>query len=180
MPITAAAPGNVSPPLLTVEAAQGEVIGYVPLVGADPGPQTTLLNPLVTPYVYVRTLAANGWMAELEPSRDNVYAYVLANWNAMAPCMDNWLRLDRPDQVHAFGPMLKKLTDPAYMESFRYMPVTRDMTEGERNLLYRFLDGPKPVAAAAPAGEGLLKSGFAAERSGVPAPATTPQIWTME
>jgi hypothetical protein len=56
--------------------------------------------------------------------------------------MDNWLDLNDPAQVHAFGPMLKKLTDPDNFELYRYMPVTRDMTDGERRLLWTFLDSP--------------------------------------
>jgi len=65
---------------------------------------------------------------------------VLANWNAMAPCMDNWLMLDNPAQVKAHAHVLKRLTDPANFESLRFMPVTRDMSMGQRALLYRFLD----------------------------------------
>jgi hypothetical protein len=44
--------------------------------------------------------------------------------------------------------VLRRLTDNANFEAFRFMPVTRDMTAGERALLYAFLDGT-PVAAAA-------------------------------
>ena len=60
----------------------------------------------------------------------------------MAPCMDNWLDLADPAQVHAFGAVLRKLTDPANFELYRYMPVVRDMTQGERTLLWAFLDSP--------------------------------------
>jgi hypothetical protein len=67
----------------------------------------------------------------------------------MAPCIDNWLRLNDPAQIKSFAPMLKKLTDPAAFENFRYMPVTRDLTAGARTLLYKFLDAPgiAPFAA---------------------------------
>ena len=49
--------------------------------------------------------------------------------------------------------MIQQLTDEAAFENFRFMPVTRDMTAGERTLLYNFLNGPapKPAVAAAPA-----------------------------
>ena len=52
--------------------------------------------------MYVRTLPADEATAKLAPTWDNVYTGVLANWNAMAPCMDNWLRLDKPAQVKAY------------------------------------------------------------------------------
>lgn len=100
------------------------------------------LDTQLTPYVYVRSIPADTETAALDPTWDNVYTHVLANWNAMAPCMDNWLRLDDPVQVHAYGKMLKQLTDPANFELFRFMPVTRDMTPGERTLLWNFLDAP--------------------------------------
>ncbi|MET1110173.1 MAG: hypothetical protein ABWX67_01455, partial [Allosphingosinicella sp.] len=87
-------------------------------------------------------------IGSLPPTWDNVYTGVLANWNAMAPCMDNWLNLADPAQVHAFGAVLKKLTDPGNFELYRYMPVTRDMTDGERTLLWNFLDSPLESAAA--------------------------------
>ena len=120
--------------------AGGAVQPYVFAAGAgDPPAQ---LDPQLTPYAYVRTLPADAKIAALPPTWANVYNLVLANWNAMAPCMDNWLRLDDEDQVRAYAPMLKRLTDPGYFEAFRYMPVTRDMTKGERSLLYAFLDGP--------------------------------------
>jgi hypothetical protein len=45
-------------------------------------------------------------------------------------------------QVRAKAALLKRLTDPANFESFLFMPVTRDMTRGERDLLYKFLDTP--------------------------------------
>jgi hypothetical protein len=52
--------------------------------------------------------------------------------------------------------MIKKLTDKAAFENYRYMPVTRDLTEGRRTLLYNFLDDVAPsvtsseTAAATP------------------------------
>ncbi|HEY6815426.1 MAG TPA: hypothetical protein VI168_07805, partial [Croceibacterium sp.] len=43
--------------------------------------------------------------------------------------------------------------DPANFESYRFMPVTRDLTVGQRQLLYNFLGGGGTIAleaAAAP------------------------------
>jgi hypothetical protein len=42
--------------------------------------------------------------------------------------MDNWLDLGSEAQVKAYGPLIKKLTDKANFEAFRYMPVTRDLS----------------------------------------------------
>lgn len=122
-------------------------VGYVPLIGADQPAPSIGLYPQVTTYAYVRTLPADEAVAALDPTWDHVYTLVLANWNAMAPCMDNWLDLHDPDQIRAFGPMIRRLTDPANLETFSYMPVTRDMTAGERALLYKFLDAPAPASA---------------------------------
>ena len=64
------------------------------------------------------------------------------------------LDLGNADQVKSFASTLHKLTDRANFEAFRYMPVTRDMTAGQRTLLYKFLDGTQPLleslAVAAP------------------------------
>jgi hypothetical protein len=140
--------------------AGGAVQPYV--FGAGPGSAPDQLDPQLTPYAYVRTLPADEDIAKKDPSWANTYNYVLANWNAMAPCMDNWLRLDDPDQVRAYKAVLMKLTDPGNFERYRYMPVTRDMTAGERTLLYAFLDSPPeahsaPLEAAAPRAQPPLR-----------------------
>ena len=129
-----------------VIGSQGQVNGFVFVPGADAVVPVSGIDPQVTTYMYARTLPDNG-LEQVPATWANVYNAVLINWYAMAPCMDNWLRLDDPAQVHAYGPMLKTLTDPANFEAFRYMPVVRDMTADSRRLLYRFLDGPAPGAA---------------------------------
>jgi hypothetical protein len=48
-----------------------------------------------------------------------VHAKVLANWEAMAPCMDNWLRLGDEAQVKAYGKLIKRLTDKRNFEAFQ-------------------------------------------------------------
>jgi hypothetical protein len=106
------------------------------------------VNPLVTTYMYIRSVPTDDKTGALDPTWDNVYRAVLSKWKAMAPCMDNWLDLGNEAQVLAYAPLLKKLTDPANFEAFRFMPVTRDMTVGERALLYNFLGGTQPAPRA--------------------------------
>lgn len=148
-------------------ASGGAVDCYLFTVGAGAA-QPATLDPQTTSYIYVRTLPADAGIGFMEPTWENVFTNVLSKWNAMAPCMDNWLWLNDPAQVHAYGGILKKLTDPGAFESYRYMPVVRDMTAGERTLLYAFLDAPldpdaKPFKAVlaearAGAGQGLPES----------------------
>jgi hypothetical protein len=114
---------------------------------SDPAPAQGI-DPQVHTYMYVRTLPADADVGALPPTWPNVYDKVLANWNAMAPCMDNWLMLDDQDRVKSYANVLKRLTDPANFENYRFMPVTRDMTAGERALLYKFLDAPDAATAA--------------------------------
>jgi hypothetical protein len=131
-----------------VPASGGAISALVPVVeGADPAPSQ--FDPQQYTYMYIRTLPADADVAALAPTWDNVFARVLANWAAMAPCMDNWLPLDDEASVKARAAMLKRLTDPARFEDFRFMPVTRDMSAGERTLLYNFLDAAAPAAMAA-------------------------------
>jgi hypothetical protein len=154
--VTSEDDGTIRFPIL---ASLGSIAAYV----ASPGPDFDLprggINTLNQTYMYVRILAADDATAQLPPTWENVYKNVLANWKAMAPCMDNWLDLANEAQVRSFGPMIKKLTDPAAFENFRYMPVTRDLTAGARTLLYNFLDA-KPqlltmMKTAAPVAEVL-------------------------
>ena len=145
----------------------GEGIARLPLPAADAGitayranfPQQPELRPSPSPdeikslldtYMYVRALPVSAAIAALPPTWPNVYKYVLSNWNAMAPCMDNWLRLDDPEQIRTHAAILKRLTDPNAFEHFRYMPITRDMTGAMRALLYAWLDSPKDVEAELP------------------------------
>jgi len=113
----------------------------------------------ITPYMYIRVLPADAATGALEPTWTNLYENVLINWHAMAPCMDNWLDLGNEAQVRRYAGALKALTDPAAFESFRFMPVVRDMTRGERSLLYSFLDSPAAKTASAE----ILRSAAAEE-----------------
>jgi hypothetical protein len=130
-------------------AGEGAIVQYGFAVGT--GAPEPPFDPLLTPYIYARTLPSDTDIGGKPATWDNVYGLVLSKWKAMAPCMDNWLDLADPAQVHAFGPVLKTLTDPANFELYRFMPVTRDMTDGERRLLWNFLDSPLE-AGAGPAG----------------------------
>jgi len=132
-----------------IAAETGEIQPYV--FAADPtdSPPDQGVDTQANTYMNVRILPADAWVGQVAPTWDNVFGNVLANWNAMAPCMDNWLNLADPAQVKAFGASLKAHTDPAKFENYAYMPVTRDMTAGQRALLYAFLDAPPPPAAAA-------------------------------
>jgi hypothetical protein len=125
----------------------GIVEQYVLLAGEGTPTVPPALDPQKVTYVNVRTLPADTDLALTPPTWDNVQAKVLSNWWAMAPCMDNWLDLGNSDQVKSFGPLLHKLTAKDNFESFRFMPVTRDMTAGQRTLLYNFLDGVAVAAA---------------------------------
>ncbi len=132
-----------------VQGAQGQVQGFV--LQPDPDGSAGAINPQATTYMYIRTLADPGpFQGAVPPAAtwDNVYNYCLANWNAMAPCMDNWLDLKSEAEVKAYASIIKRLTDPNNFESYRFMPVTRDMTTGERDLLYRFLDGEQAKPGA--------------------------------
>jgi len=145
-----------------IDTSKGNIYGLT----FNPGSSVAIgqnFNPLTDTYAYIRVLSADADIAAKDPTWDNVFNLVLANWKAMAPCMDNWLDLADEAQVRAYGPLIKRLTDRTAFEQFRYMPVTRDLTPGMRTLLYNFLDQPGPgtlgVSSAAPAG---LKARFAA------------------
>jgi len=132
--------GQVSFPL---QSTTSEIIGWVFQTGENPTlPVGNAFTPLNFTYTYQRVLPAESDIAQLPPSWSNAYTYVLANWESMAPCMDNWLRLGDEQQVRSYASIIKTLTDPVNFENFRFMPVTRDMSNGQRTLLYNFLNSP--------------------------------------
>lgn len=123
----------------------------VPWRGVAP-PAPTRLVPELHEYFTVRTTPADAEIAGLAPTWDNVYERVLRDWEALAPCMDNWLRLGDEEQCRAYAPLIRKLTSREHFDSYRYMPVTRDLTRGQRTLLHRWCDavtaGPARLEAA--------------------------------
>lgn len=124
----------------SINGVQGQVEGCALVLDHQNGVPLEI-NTQTNTYMYVRTWQdQQSDLKTMEPTWENVYQYCLKNWNAMAPCMDNWLDLKDPKQVLKYKVMLKKLIDPANFEDYRFMPVTRDMTAGERDLLTRFLD----------------------------------------
>ena len=124
--------------------------------GFPPDAPPASLNTTSVTFMSVRVLPADADIAAMPPTWDNVYQYVLSNWYAMAPCMDNWLLLNDSAMVSRYGPMVKRLTAPENFESFRYMPVTRDLSAGKRTLLYNYLDGLKQAASPALAAGNLI------------------------
>ena len=163
-----ASDGTVTLPIPATSPAG--ITAYAAWAGPNPVAPNGGLNTQSYTFQYVRILSADPDTAGLPPTFDNVFAYVLANWKAMAPCMDNWLDLANEAQVRAFAPLIRKLTDPANFETYLFMPVTRDMTAGERTLLYNFLDGKRPPAMKAALAAEEIEPDFAklgrASRSG--------------
>jgi hypothetical protein len=128
--------------------------------GFPPAAPPASLDSTTVTFMSVRVYPADADIGAMQPTWDNVYKYVLSNWYAMAPCMDNWLLLNDSAMVSRYGPMVKKLTAPDYFEAFRFMPVTRDLSAGKRTLLYNYLDGLK---TAPPQAAPMLAAGAAAE-----------------
>jgi hypothetical protein len=144
---------------LPLPSSKGQVVAYVPSVNSSDQPAAQNgINPQTCTYQYIRVHPADQDIASLPPTWANVYEKVLANWNAMAPCMDNWLDLKDPDQIKAYAPIIKRLTDPANFEHYRYMPIVRDLSPGQRTLLYKFLDGPVVAESPQPSFADLSRS----------------------
>lgn len=104
-------------------------------------------------YVALRTTPADAHIAALEPSWENVHRHVLRYWEALAPCMDNWLRLGNEQQCQAYARLVRDLTRRERFDDFRYMPVTRELTKGQRTLLHKWCDAViegLPVTLKAP------------------------------
>jgi hypothetical protein len=104
----------------------------------QPPPAPSTVDTQAVGYATVRILPRGEELDAVEPTWRNVYRYVLISWKAMAPCMDHWLDLSDEEACAAMAPRLLRLTDPAMFDRFTFMPVTRDMTAGQRSLLQRW------------------------------------------
>lgn len=98
------------------------------------------LDPDLNEYVVLRITPADDKIANLEPTWENVHHYVLRDWEALAPCMDNWLRLGDKQQCQTYAGLIRRLTSPERFNDYGYMPVTRDLTRGQRTLLHAWCD----------------------------------------
>lgn len=150
--VTMAEVGGPLPPVQVVTNEDGEVT--VPINGGKPGSwiwvliawqgeaptPPSQLNPGLSEYVALRTTPADAEIATLEPTWENVHRYVLRDWEALAPCMDNWLRLGDEQQCRAYAQLVRRLTSRERFNEYGYMPVTRDLTRGQRTLLHRWCD----------------------------------------
>ncbi|MGH8909357.1 MAG: hypothetical protein ACRD0K_23405 [Egibacteraceae bacterium] len=116
--------------------------------GQAPQPPARLV-PELDEYLALRTTPADADIAALEPTWQNVHQHVLRYWEALAPCMDNWLRLSDEEQCRAYARLVRRLTGRERFNDFRYMPVTRDLTKGQRTLLHNWCDAVlgRPSAA---------------------------------
>jgi len=69
-----------------------------------------------------------------------VYSNILATYDAITPRMSTIIDLSDEDAVRTFARRLKEVTAAELVESRRYMPVTRDLSRGKRELVHRFCD----------------------------------------
>ncbi len=144
--------GGPLPPLQVQTDADGEVT--IAINGGRAGSWTWVLVPWqgtppalpsgldtgLSEYVVLRTTPADAQIAAMEPTWENVHRFVLRDWEAVAPCMDNWLLLGDEQQVRAYAGLVRRLTSRDRFDDYTYMPVTRDLTRGQRTLLHRWCD----------------------------------------
>ena len=82
-----------------------------------------------------------------------IYNQIFANYDAITPRMSNILDLGDLEAVRTFARRIIQVTDPVLFEGAHYMPVTRDLSRGKRELLHRFclrlLNGEQPNVAPA-------------------------------
>ncbi|HKR52604.1 MAG TPA: hypothetical protein VJT72_24100 [Pseudonocardiaceae bacterium] len=140
------------PPLQVQTDENGEVT--IPLNGGKSGSWTWVLVPwqgaaptlptgldtAVSEYLALRVTPADAEIAALAPTWENVHQYVLRNWEALAPCMDNWLRLGDEQQCRTYARLVRRLTSRERFDDYGYMPVTRELTRGQRTLLHAWCD----------------------------------------
>jgi len=140
---------------------------FVPFDGDTPPSPPPMLDTQAVGYATTRVLPLDEYLDALPPTWENVYTNVLISWKALAPCMDNWLDLEDEEACRNLAPLMKRLSASDNHDRFRYMPVTRDLTRGQRALLHRWCDAATGLAPAvamataspAPAAAGLPPEG---------------------
>lgn len=118
----------------------------------------------------VRTLPSHDALEAATPDEvltwEFVYSNILATYDAIAPRMSTIIDLSDVDAVRTFARRIKEVTAAGLVESRRYMPVTRDLSRGKRELLHRFCD---LALAASPPTEGLAADGIHSAETPEPA-----------
>lgn len=145
-----------------------------PWEGSVAPPPPTQLTPDSDEYLVVRTTPADDDIGLLAPSWDNVHTYVLRDWEAMAPCMDNWLLLGDEDQCARAAALVRDLTSRERFDDYGYMPVTRDLTKGQRTLLHRWCDLVIRAGAGGPPAAETIEAAAAEPVTAEPAPERNP------
>lgn len=114
----------------------------------DPPAAPSALDPRTMGHATVRVLPRDQQLDALPPTWANVHRHVLAGWKAQAPCMDGWLDLADEAACARTARLIRQLTGVENHDRHRYMPVTRDLTVGQRTLLHRWCDEVTDAAAA--------------------------------
>ncbi len=92
-------------------------------------------------YVHVRVLPSDADLDAIPDDQitwDLVYEKVLCYYYKVFPTMDAHLLLNDKQACMRAAQMLLLLTDKASWDSTLYMPITREMSDGKRNLLQRW------------------------------------------
>ena len=161
LPVPGPDPANPVKPVVTVSPQGGftDASGNLALTvtGVEPGMCILLLTPdgAAPPgdlngfspawtwlyFVHVRVLPSDADLDAIPDDQitwDLVYDKVLRYYYKVFPTMDQHLLLNDKQACSAAAQMLLLLTDVSAWDSTLYMPVTREMSDGKRNLLHRW------------------------------------------
>jgi hypothetical protein len=128
----------------------GQAVPYpVPIRGCLPGPLTlafTLTGQPPEPgfptgavsFTGVRVLPVDTFPKDSKPSWDFMYQNVFRYYNLTFPAMSKVIPLDNQAAMEAAAPEIVRRTDPALRHSTRYMPITRDLSSGKRDLIVKW------------------------------------------
>jgi hypothetical protein len=139
--LTVDANGMVDLTLTGVEPGVG-MIRLVP-AGSNPPDPKGMADWMRLFYINVRVLPADSQFDSVPDSAltwDFIYANVLRYFYRLYPAMDSHVPLNNQQAVTNAAPMLRMMIDPSKWNSTLYMPVTRELSDGKRRLLQRWLN----------------------------------------
>ena len=74
-----------------------------------------------------------------------MYQNIFRYYNLTFPAMSKVIPLDNQAAMEAAAPEIVRRTDPALRHSTRYMPITRDLSTGKRDLIVQWANSSPNV-----------------------------------
>lgn len=114
--------------------------------GTQPPPESPTWKELeLYSFSAVRVLPDDSALAKTEPLRwEDVFEHVLKPYTVLYPAMSEVFGLDDPASVRSYAKSIAESMDESAWAKTTYMPISRDLSRGKREMLLRWLAQEQP------------------------------------